>query len=70
MKPGDLVRITPKNNSLESLMYHGGELVVCYDSQVIDLHNHYGKYRAVRMINPDGTVVCYPIDKWNFEVIQ
>lgn len=64
MKSGDLIQIQ-----------HAGvpdykSVAICLDSEVIVVHSHYGTYKAVRLLNSDGTITAYPIDRWNFEVIQ
>lgn len=63
MKPGDLVRITYQKTG-------ECEMVVCYKPEVIRCFTHYGYYRGIQMINSSGTIVCYPVDRWSFEVIQ
>jgi len=63
MNRGDLVKITHQKTG-------EGEVVVCYKPEVIKCFNHYGSYHAIQMINSNGTIVCYPVDRWSFEVIR
>jgi hypothetical protein len=64
VKPGDLVRISSRWSDGWS------ELALCYDPTVIRCSNHHGSYSAIQMINTQGSVLAYPIDRWTFEVIS
>ena len=72
MKPGDLVqlRYTYPLSSGQKAISEPNKLVVCYDPEVITCHNHYGSYQGIQMLDGDGKITVYPIDRWIFEVIR
>lgn len=70
MKPGDLVQLRWVNNPGDLLYKIPDQLGICVDPRVITCDNHYGSYKGIKFLNPDGTTTVYPVDRWSFEVVQ
>ena len=72
MNVGDLVqlRYTYPLSSGQKAISDPNKVVVCYNPEVIICHNHYGTYQGIQMLECDGKINVYPIDRWIFEVIS
>lgn len=65
MKTGDLVILRWKEDP-----GLGTYLRVCMDPYYIETILRGEKYRTISMLTPEGTIVHYDTDLWDFEVIS
>lgn len=71
MKKGDLIQLRYTYESGGVIHTSSpNKLVVCYDPQVITCYFSHGSYKAIQMIDSNGQITSYPIDRWRFEVIE
>jgi hypothetical protein len=65
MKPGDLVILRWKEDP-----QLGSYLRVCMDPHYIEMTYKKINFRTVSMLTPEGVIVHYDTELWDFEVIS
>ena len=66
MNPGDLVLAEYILNACENPY----EFAVCLDPNIVTCHNQHESFKVIKMLKPNGEITYYPVEHWNFQVIN